>query len=104
MAKIESSFRNMMLSLTLISLGASAALGFVFQLTSEPIKIALMNKKMEAIKQVVPEFDNNPGEEMFRLPSREGDSLEIYPARKEGKTVGFAVKSLTQKVSAVISV
>ena len=37
MAKIESSFKNMLLSLTLISLGASAALGFVYELTKEPM-------------------------------------------------------------------
>jgi hypothetical protein len=39
MAKTESTFRNMVLSLTLISLGASACLGFVYELTKKPIEM-----------------------------------------------------------------
>jgi hypothetical protein len=38
MAKAESTFKNMVLSLTLISLGASACLGFVYRMTKEPIE------------------------------------------------------------------
>ena len=53
MAKIESSFKNMVLSLTLISLGASIALGFVHEFTKEPIELSKLNKKIEAIKKVV---------------------------------------------------
>src|SRR5665811_2308278 len=87
MSKAESTFRNMVLSLTLISLGASACLGFVYQ----------MNKKLSAIKEVVPEFDNNPDEEMYRLPTGEGDSLDIYPAKKDNHIVGYAVNTFTKK-------
>jgi electron transport complex protein RnfG len=95
MAKIESSFKNMALSLTLISLIASACLAFVYQITKEPIEASIMNKKISAIKMVVPEFDNNPDAEMFRLPTEEGDSLEIYPAKKSGNLIGFAVNTYT---------
>ena len=42
---------------------------------------------------VVPEFNNNPDEDMYLLPTGEGDSLEIYPAMKDGKTAGYAVKT-----------
>ena len=97
MAKMQSTLRNMMLSLTLISLCASAALGFVYEFTKEPIEISLLNKKLDAIKQVVPEFTNNPNEEMFKLPTGEGDSLEVYPAKKGEEIVGYAVKSYTNK-------
>ena len=93
MAKINSSLKNMLLSLTLISLGASAALGFVYELTKGPIEASLLKKKIEAIKMVVPEFNNNPDEDMYLLPTGEGDSLEIYPAMKDGKTAGYAVKT-----------
>ena len=93
MAKIESSFRNMLLSLTLISLGASAALGFVYELTKGPIEATKLAKKLDAIRLVVPEFNNNPDEEMYKLPSGEGDSLEIYPARKDDKIIGYAVRT-----------
>jgi electron transport complex protein RnfG len=95
MAKMQSSLKNMVLSLTLISLGASAALGFVYELTKEPIEMTLLNKKLDAIKQVVPEFTNNPDEDMFKLPTGEGDSLEVYPARNGEEVVGYAVRSYT---------
>jgi electron transport complex protein RnfG len=97
MAKTESTFKNMVLSLTLISLGASACLGFVYQMTKAPIELSILNKKLEAIKQVVPEFDNNPNEEMYRLPTADGDSLDVYPARKGGNIVGYAVLTYTKK-------
>jgi len=93
MARIESSLRNMLLSLTLISLGASAALGFVYELTKDPIEASKLRKKIEAIKLVVPEFNNNPDEEMYMLPTGEGDSLEVYPAKIDGKLTGYAVKT-----------
>lgn len=85
----------MILSLTLISVGASAALGFVYKMTKEPIEITLLNKKLDAIKQVVPEFTNNPNDDMFMLPTGEGDSLEVYPARSGEEVVGYAVRSYT---------
>jgi Na+-translocating ferredoxin:NAD+ oxidoreductase subunit G len=97
MAKTESTFKNMVLSLTLISLGASACLGFVYQMTKEPIELSILTKKLEAIKQVVPAFDNNPNDEMYRLPTAEGDSLDIYPAKMGNDTVGYAVLTYTNK-------
>ena len=97
MAKTESTFKNMVLSLTLISLGASACLGYVYQMTKAPIELSILNKKLTAIKQVVPEFNNNPDAEMFKLPTGEGDSLEIYPAKKDSIIVGYAVNTNTNK-------
>lgn len=97
MAKTESTFKNMVLSLTLISLGASACLGFVYQMTKIPIELSVLNKKLEAIKQVVPEFNNNPNDEMYRLPTSDGDSLDVYPAKKDREIVGYAVNTYTKK-------
>lgn len=87
----------MVLSLTLISLGASACLGFVYQMTKAPIELSILNKKLSAIKLVVPEFNNNPDAEMYKLPTGEGDSLEIYPAKKDSVIVGYAVNTNTSK-------
>jgi len=95
MAKMPSTLKNMVLSLTLISLGASAGLGFVYEFTKGPIEVSLLNKKLDAIKMVVPEFTNNPNDEMFMLPTGEGDSLEVYPAKNGEEIVGYAVKSYT---------
>jgi electron transport complex protein RnfG len=42
---------------------------------------------------VVPEFDNNPVEEAYKMPVAEGDSLLVYPAKKGDEVVGFAVNT-----------
>jgi electron transport complex protein RnfG len=97
MAKTESTLKNMVVSLTLISLTASACLGFVYELTKEPIALSVLNKKLDAIRLVIPEFNNNPNDEMYRLPTGEGDSLDIYPAKLNGEIVGFAVNTYTKK-------
>lgn len=97
MAKSESTFKNMVLSLTLISLGASACLGFVYQMTKAPIELSVLNKKLSAIKQVIPDFNNNPNDERYRLPTGEGDSLDIFPAKKDDILVGYAVNTNTKK-------
>lgn len=97
MAKTESTFKNMLLSLTLISLGASAALGYVYEFTKGPIETAKLNKKLDAIKMVVPEFNNNPNSDMYLLPTGDGDSLEIYPAKKDNEIVGYAVRTYSKK-------
>jgi electron transport complex protein RnfG len=97
MAKTESTFKNMALSLTLIALVSSALLGFVYEFTKEPIALSNLNKKLNAIKQVVPEFSNNPNDEMFRLATGEGDSLEVYPAKKDDVIVGYAINTYTSK-------
>jgi electron transport complex protein RnfG len=95
MAKTESTFRNMAVSLTLIAMVSSALLGFVYEMTKEPIALSNLNKKLNAIKQVVPDFTNNPNDEMFLLPTGEGDSLEVYPAKKDNEIIGYAVNTNT---------
>jgi electron transport complex protein RnfG len=87
----------MALSLTMISMISSACLGFVYEITKKPIELSNLNKKLSAIKQVVPEFSNNPNDEMFRLPTGDGDSLDIYPAKKDDVIVGYAVNTFTTK-------
>lgn len=93
MAKAESTLKNMLLSLTFISMGAAIALGFVYEYTKAPIEASNMAKKLEAIRQVVPEFNNNPADDMFKLPSEEGDSLEVYPSKTDGKINGYAIRT-----------
>jgi len=97
MAKTESTFRNMVLSLTFISFGAAACLGYVYELTKKPIELSNLNKKLEAIKKVVPEFNNNPNDEMYKLPTGNGDSLEIYPAKRDQVIIAYAVNTYTKK-------
>jgi len=93
--KKESTFINMVLVLFIVTLVASAALGGLYELTKEPIAAAKLAKKLKAIKQVVPDFNNNPSNEVYKVGMNEKDSLEFYPAKKDGKLVGTAVKTFT---------
>jgi Na+-translocating ferredoxin:NAD+ oxidoreductase subunit G len=96
MAKRESTFFNMVLALFVITLVASSMLGFIYELTIEPIEMARAGKKNEAISSVVPEFDNNPSEEGYTIKLPGGD-LEFYPAMKDGVLVGTAVETFTHR-------
>ena len=53
--KLESSFKNMLIVLTTISLVSALALGSVYNLTKEPIELAKKEKQENAIKEVLPE-------------------------------------------------
>jgi len=92
MAKLESTFKNMLLSLLFISIGMSAALGYVYSLTKEPIERANKMIEVQAITDVLPEFDNDP---TLNIKSVEG--LDYYTALKGEEVVGYAVKSYTDK-------
>lgn len=95
MAK-ESSFKNMVVTLLVISFFASAALAGVYLVTLKPIEVAKSKKINDAIQKVVPRFNNNPGDEVYKV-AVDGDTLRLYPARMGGKLVGTAVETFTNK-------
>jgi electron transport complex protein RnfG len=95
MAK-ESTFTNMVVTLFVVTLAASTALGFVYELTKGPIAEAKLKKKNMAIQKVVPEYTNQPNDEAYKVEI-EGDSLTLYPAKKDGELVGVAVSTITHK-------
>ncbi len=97
MAKLKSTLPNMLLSLTIICLAAGAILALVNQYTTGPIAASKAATLQNAIRQVVPEFDNNPTADAFMAATPEGDSVKIYPALKAGNFVGAAVESFTKK-------
>ena len=90
--KLESTLRNMFLSLTLISMVMSAALTFVYLKTKGPIELASRQKEINAIKQVSPDFDNDPIPEAMAV-----DGVTIYPVKKQNEPAGFAVKTFSDK-------
>jgi electron transport complex protein RnfG len=90
--KLESTLINMVLSLVLISMTLSAALGFVYLKTKGPIEIASRQKEINAIKQVVPDFDSDPMANMT-----EKDGVVIYQLKKGNNPAGFAIKTFTDK-------
>lgn len=94
MAKKESTFLNMVFTLFLVTLVASTALALIYEATKGPIAEAKRLKKMDAIGQVVPAFDNDPGAEAIAL--RVGrDTLYFYIARTGNEISGIAVESYT---------
>jgi electron transport complex protein RnfG len=96
MAKTESTFLNMTATLVVVTLVAAALLGTVFTLTREPIRLAELAKKNEAIAVVVPGFDNEPSQEVQKI-FLDGDSLYLYTARNGGEVLGTAVETFTNK-------
>lgn len=97
MATIKSSFVNLLVTLTVITLVAGLSLGYVFQWTKEPIAKAQMQKQLQAIEAVVKGYDNNPVVEKFKVATVAGDSLEFFPAKEKGELIGMAVKTKSSK-------
>jgi electron transport complex protein RnfG len=94
MAKKESTFTSMVFTLFLVTLIASAALALVYEVTKGPIAEAKRIKKMNAIAEVVPEFNNDPGSEVLKLGTGK-DTLYFYQARQEDALSGIAVETYT---------
>ncbi len=96
MAKRESTFINMVVTLLLVTGIAAATLGFVYDLTKGPIAVAKLKTQQEAITKVLPEFDEL-GDSYKILKEEGGDSLEFFPAFKNDELVGTAIKTYTKK-------
>ena len=95
MAKRESTFLNMVVTLLLVTGIAAAALGFVYDLTKGPIAEAKLKAQAEAITKVLPAYDEL-GKSFKTLSEVGGDSLEFFPALKNGELVGTAIKTYTK--------
>lgn len=98
MGKKKDTFLNMTLSLIGITLVAGLSLGYVNDLTVGPKAKAKLEKKLNALKLVLPEFDNSPVEDIQMVKSSVvKDSVEIYPAFHKNSFVGAAVIGSTEK-------
>lgn len=98
MAKKKDTFLNMTLSLIGITLVAGLSLGYVNDLTVGPKAKAKLEKKINALKMVLPVFDNSPVADMQMVKSESAkDSVEIYPAFDKDIFVGAAVIGSTEK-------
>ncbi|MCK9612904.1 MAG: RnfABCDGE type electron transport complex subunit G [Bacteroidales bacterium] len=92
MAKLQSSLKNMILCLFLISLVMSAALGVVYNVTKGPIEISSKKAEIDALKAVLPAFDNDP-----TADAKDIEGLTYYIGKKSETVVGYAVKTFTDK-------
>lgn len=96
MAKRESTFINMVLTLLVVTLVAAAVLGYVYDLTKEPIEIARIKAQQEAIRKVLPPFETLG--DSYKVPAESGaDSLTFFPAYKGDELIGAAIQTYTKK-------
>ncbi len=93
MAKRESTFLNMVLTLMIVAATASFTLATVYNLTKEPIERAREAARQEAIGMVLPEFDEL--KTVNFMPLTGSDSLQFNLAYKHGELVGVAVATYT---------
>ena len=92
----ESTLRSMAVCLLLVCLACSELLGGVYVLTLDKINQEVVKKTNNAIALVTPDFDNEPSSESMSV-ELDGESVTVYPAKKGGQTVGYAVESFTSK-------
>lgn len=80
------------MSLFVICLFMAAALGFVYTITQKPIDETKKKAETEALKNVLPEFNNDPLTEV-----QDFNGITIYTAKKNDSIVGYAVKTYSDK-------
>ena len=91
-------FFKMVVTLTMIAIISAFMLSSVYRLTKEPIAKAKDTRELEAISEVVADFDNNPFAEKMTITTPDGkDKLSFFPARKDGNITSFAIKTFSNK-------
>jgi electron transport complex protein RnfG len=100
MAKRESSFINMLVTLFAVTFIASATLGGIYELTKEPIAKALQAKKEASIAKVLTPKGKAPLEfdaikSYSIMPETGKDSIFFNEAYKGDELVGTAVETYT---------
>ncbi len=93
MAKKESTFLNMTLTLFIITAVAAVALGYVYNITKEPIQKAKDEKLKTAINIVVPGADKGTIE--IDTVEIDGKQLFIYTVSIDDKIIGTAINSFS---------
>lgn len=91
---MKSTLTNMVLSLLGITLVASLAVGVIYRVTAGPIADAKTAKLTNAIAQVLPPFDNTPGDSVQTL-NIDGGEVKIYSGTKNGQPVGYAIETFS---------
>jgi electron transport complex protein RnfG len=95
MAKLESTFRNMVLVLTSITLVAAVALGSVYNLTKEPIEASKRAKQENAIMEVLPPDVLIKGTDTITIEGMP-EPFYVYQAYAGDEFVGAAVQTYSK--------
>ncbi|UCF05682.1 MAG: RnfABCDGE type electron transport complex subunit G [bacterium] len=75
--------------LTIIAAVSAGVLAFVSQKTAEPIADAMREEELQAIREVLPPFENEPDQDTVVLEEA-GESIVFYRGRTEGRITGIA--------------
>lgn len=86
-------------AMLIVSCGAALILGYVYQITQEPISKAKNEQELQAISEVIyKDFDNDPfTERTIIMTPNNKYRLHLYPARKNGVINSVAIKSFSNK-------
>lgn len=101
---------KMAIVLTIVSSIAAASLAKIYDITKGPIAEAKRQEMLRAIKTVLPEYDNEPDQDIIELISgkdKKGNDVKttFYRGRKNGAIIGTAFKtSTTEGYSGLIEV
>lgn len=97
MKKMKSTLPNMILSLGIVSIVAAALLAGMYTITKGPIAKMEEQTRIEAIRRVAPEFDNNPVADSVSVTTPSGVRCTVYPAYIGGKFNGAAVSTYSME-------
>lgn len=92
---MKNTLSNMVISLTAICFAGALLVGSVHRFTKDRISRADDEIVLGAIRQVLPPFDNNPYEERTEIDV-DGETITVYPGRKGGSAIGYAVQTVTR--------
>jgi len=96
MAKLESNFRNMVLSLTATVLVLGAILASLYTVTKEQIQATKVVKQQNALKEVLPDFARIDNPEVITLDGI-GEFTIHRAYDSSGNFVGAAVESFSRR-------
>jgi electron transport complex protein RnfG len=92
MARKESTFLNMVVTLLIITMASSAALGFIFKVTEQPIAKAEEYKKNLAMQLVLEDYDSIPIATIKQVLI-DKDIIYCFKAVKDSLFTGMAVQT-----------
>lgn len=97
MKKLKSTLPNMILSLGIVSIVAAGMLGGMYMVTKEPIATMEQQRRVDAIKQVAPQMDNDPVSDAVEITTSSGTKCTVYPCYLNGTFNGAVVASYSME-------
>lgn len=83
---------KMVIILAIITIIAAFVLSFVNMATKDKIQQEYRLEFLRGLNTVLPEYDNEPDKAILKINDK-----DIYVAKNDNKTVGYAIKSVSQK-------